>query len=118
MIRFINCMRRRAELTAEDFRRYWLDPRFDALVGRVVALTGAVRHARSAALIVEANVMVMEERGSREPYDGVLEYWWESAGHLMRLSQTAEYAALRREMLAFQGQFVDFAASTAFFTEA
>lgn len=45
MIRFINCMRRRHDKTSEQFRKYWNDPKFDAITGRSKNLT----------LIVSAN---------------------------------------------------------------
>ena len=118
MIRFVNCMKRRADLSPEEFRRYWNDPAFTALIERVEELTGAVRSARNATLVVDANLAVQEMRGSREPYDGVLEYWWHSVGHLMERLGTPEGQAVREEMDAYQRQFVDFAGSTAFFTEA
>lgn len=117
MIRFINCMKRRPELTADQFRRYWNDPQFLALIERVAALTGATRYARNATLTVEANLLVQQTRGTRDPYDGVLEYWWDSAAHLIERANSPEGQALTQEMLAYQKQFVDLGASTAFFTE-
>ncbi|UCH53768.1 MAG: EthD domain-containing protein [Pseudomonadota bacterium] len=111
-------MRRKSELSVEEFRRYWNDPQFTALIERVAALTGATRFARSATLAVEANVLVREKRGTQEPYDGVLEYWWDNAAHLIARTDSPEGQALTEEMLGYQRQFVDLGASTAFFTEA
>jgi hypothetical protein len=110
-------MKRKPELTAEQFRRYWNDPQFSALIERVATLTGATRHAKNATLTVEANLLVQQTRGTRDAYDGVLEYWWDSAAHLIERTNSPEGRALTQEMLAFQTQFVDLGASTAFFTE-
>lgn len=118
MIRFINCMKRKADVTPDEFRLFWNDSAFVALIERVVDLTGASRNVKSATLIVDMNVAVREIRGSREPYDGVLEYWWDNAAHLMKLLETPEWKKLQQEMEAYQKQFVDFSGSTAFFTEA
>ena len=41
MIRFINCVCRRADISFEQFRQFWNDPKFDALISRVVEYTGA-----------------------------------------------------------------------------
>lgn len=117
MIRFINCMKRKSGLTPEQFRQYWNDPRFTALIERVAALTGATRYAKNATLIVAANTLVKEMRGTRDPYDGVLEYWWDNAAHLIERIESPEGQALTEEILVFQRQFVDLAASTAFFVE-
>jgi hypothetical protein len=117
MIRFINCVKRKPEMSTAEFRRYWDDPRFEALIRRMVELTGAARHARHATLDVAANEMVQDMRGGREPYDGVLEYWWESAGRLFQDLASPEGHALLLEMAGYQRQFVDFSQSTAFFTE-
>ena len=117
MVRFINCMRRRTGLTPEQFRKHWQDPKFTALIERVVALTDAKRYAKTATLVVEANMLVIEQRGTGVPYDGVLEYWWDNATHLLKALETPAGRALQQDMLTYQKQFVDFAGSTAFFTE-
>jgi len=118
VIRFINCMKRKPELSPEQFRQYWNDPKFSALTDRMVALTGAIRCVRSTTLNVEANQLIKERRGGQDPFDGVLEYWWENAGSLLDKVNSPEGEALIQEMMAYQHQFVDFANSTAFFTEA
>jgi hypothetical protein len=110
-------MKRKPGLTPEQFRQNWNDPRFDALILRVAVFTGAARHAKNATLIVAANALVSEARGTRDPYDGVLEYWWDNAASLIEHTESTEGRALTEEMLAFQRQFVDLAASTAFFVE-
>jgi hypothetical protein len=35
----INCLRKRSELSDEEFRRFWMDGKFDELIHRVVQLT-------------------------------------------------------------------------------
>ena len=117
MIRFMSCMKRKPELTAEQFRRYWNDPQFLALVERVAALTGATRYATNATLTVEANLLAQQTRGTRDPYDEVLEYWWDNAAHLVERTNSPEGQALTQEVLAYEKLFVDLGSSTAFFTE-
>jgi hypothetical protein len=118
MIRLITCVKKRDDVSPEQFRRYWRDPRFSDLVERMQALFGAKRSAMNVTLDVEANVRLQELRGTREPYDGVLEYWWDHAGAVLETAETAEAKALMEEMKAYQQQFIDFGASTAFFTDA
>ena len=119
MIRFINCFRRRAEISPEEFRRYWNDPQFSVLVERVVKATGAKRAARNLSLqLPDINERLMKERGQEEPFDGVLEYYWDNARDLMAALGSPEGEKLLAEMWKFQEAFVDFPKSRAFFTEA
>jgi hypothetical protein len=118
MVRFINCVRKKDDVSMNEFRERWSSPEFAALTDRMVALTGAKDFRKNLTLQVEANVWVMEERGSGLPYDGVMEYWWENAVALVAVLNTPEGQALIDEMKSFQSGFVDPAGSTAFFTEA
>jgi hypothetical protein len=118
VIRFINCIRKRADLTPEQFRHYWTDPRFDAIIQRVVDYTGASGHAKNLTLIVSANDLIRKWRSAGEPYDGVLEYWWSDASRLHSLISTPQCDLLLKAMLDYQREFVDLGGSRAFFTEA
>jgi len=117
MIRFIHCVKRRDDVPQETFRRYWTDEAFDRLIQRMAALHGASKVSRNLTLQVDANKRIMEERGSDEPYDGIIEYWWDSASQLMEIYNSEESRKLRAEMMNYQSRFVDFSASSAFFTE-
>ncbi len=90
MIRLINCMKRRDDVSAEQFRNYWNDPRFTELIDRMQAMFGVKQAKKSLTLSVQANVRIRDLRGTREPYDGVLEYWWEEASALMDIADTPE----------------------------
>jgi hypothetical protein len=118
VIRFINCLRRKPDQTIEQFRQHFDDPKFAALMERTAALLGAVRHTKHATLAVQANDLVRQQRGSSAPFDGVLEYWWDNAAHLLERTNSPEGKALTQEMLIYQQQFVDLSSSSGFFTEA
>ncbi len=118
MIRFINCIRKQSHISSEQFREYWNDPKFDAIIDRVVEYTGATGHAKNLTLMVEANVFLRERCAFGEPFDGVLEYWWEDAGQLNAVLNSPQCDVLMQSMLDFQRQFVDLEKSCAFFTEA
>jgi hypothetical protein len=117
MIRLITCLKRRDDISPEEFRRFWMDAAFDELIGRIVALTGAERYAKNLTLSVEANVLLMQERGLGEPFDGIIEFWWHDAAHFDELYNSEERKALMLDMQAYQTQFADLAASASFFTE-
>jgi len=117
MIRLISCLKRRDDVSAEEFRRCWQEAAFDELIARVTALTGAERCAKNLTLSVEANTLLMQERGLGEPFDGIIEYWWHDAANFEALYNSEERKALMQEMQVYQGRFVDLAASASFFTE-
>lgn len=117
MIRLITCLKRRDDISAEEFRRHWSDAAFDELIRRVMALTGAERCAKNLTLSVEANTLLMQERGLAEPFDGIIEHWWHDAANFEAMYNSEERKALMQEMQDYQGRFADLAASTSFFTE-
>ncbi len=117
MIRFINCIKKRDDISLEKFRDYWNSPEFEELLQRVIDITRAQHFTKNLTLDVEANVMIQEERGGGEPFDGIIEYWWEKGSELMDLYNTEQAKQVRQEMLDYQVQFIDLKASSAFFTE-
>jgi len=118
MIRLITCIRKKKEMSYQEFRRCWEDPAFSELINKAVEVLKPVRHARNLSLQVGANIRIMESRGSDEPYEGIIEWWWESATQLAPLLDTPQAQGIILELRAFQAQFVDFASSPSFFTEA
>lgn len=116
MIRFIHCMKKRPELTIAEFREYWNSQEFTELMDRMTEMLGPVSVIRNLTFNIELNNSLMQERGAEEPFDGIIEFWLESAADLQNLNN-AEADALRAEMEAYQQQFVDFTESRRFFTE-
>ena len=117
MIRFVHCVKRRADLSPEEFRHHWNSPGFLDLLERLKALSGAVRLERSLTLIIPENIRLMEERGSGEPFDAMLEVWWQRGVGLFETFSTPEAGRLLEELAACQAGFIDFAESRRFFTE-
>jgi len=117
VIRYINCFRKAPNLSTEDFREYWQSTEFNKLIGKIITLTGAMRCRKNLTLQVSMGEALLSERGLAQPYDGILEYYWESAQHLPEVYASDEARNLLEQFTRFQGQFVDLAGSTAFFTE-
>jgi hypothetical protein len=117
VIRYINCCRKLPELSNDDFRDYWQGAEFDELVRKVAQLTNAIHHEKNLTLKVDMGRHLIEYRGLGEPYDGIIEYSWENAGHLESVYSTEKAQALMQQMQRFQSQFIDLKNSTAFFTE-
>lgn len=118
MIRFVTCFRRRRELSAREFRALWDSPDFDLLIARMANAARANRWAKNATLVVGANVLVQQVRGTDDPFDGILEYFLDGAGHFANLMNDPAFCAVELEMRAYQASFADMERSVAFFTEA
>jgi hypothetical protein len=68
MIRLIHCVRKRDDLSLEEFRRYWDSGEFAQSIERMARLVGALGFAINATLAVSANRMLMELRAENEAY--------------------------------------------------
>lgn len=118
MIRFVHCVKRNPEISPADFRKYWSGPEFSGMLAELAALSGAVRIRKNFTLLIDMNLELMQERGSDEPYDGIIEAWWENARAFADDSPNAEKLGLYlQEMELYQQRFIDFGASKRFFTE-
>ncbi len=117
MIRLVHCVKRLPELSVAEFRKYWKSAEFVERLGRLAKITGAQRTERNLTLLIEMNLRLMEERGSGEPFDAILEIWWESAGEFSDKLESPEFQQTFQEMEEFQRRFIDFTISRRFFTE-
>jgi len=118
MIRFVHCVKRRPDISHEDFRRYWNSQKFADMLAELGAVTHAVRIKKNLTLLIDMNLELMKERGSDEPYDGILEAWWDNARLFSDDNPNAgKMEDFLREMETYQQQFIDFSQSRRFFTE-
>jgi len=117
MIRFINCVRRRQDVSIEDFRRHWNSPEIEKLYEQLIAVVQPLKFSRNLTLQISANELIREERGSGEPFDGTIEFWWPDAGDLLKKYDSAEAVKIRENMLDYQERFIDMGGCRAFFTE-
>lgn len=119
MIRLISCIRRKPEVSPEEFQRFWNDPQFQTQINNLASALNAIRGVKLRTLHVEANLLAKEIRGTEvEPFDGTIEYWWKNAGDLQAKIKSSEVAQALDLMKRYQEQFVDDANCSVFFTEA
>lgn len=52
-----------------------------------------------------------------EPFDGVVEIWWESLEALLAVAQTPEGAKAHKELIDDEKTFIDFSCSAIWFVE-
>ena len=116
MIKFIYCVRRRPEMTPEAFRKYWLE-NHGPLVRRYAQALRASRYVQSHTLDTEFNKLAQLPRGSREPYDGITEVWWDKVEDLALAMQTPEGIEANQLLAEDEARFCDLPNCSVFFTE-
>lgn len=116
MVKLVYVIRRRADVTPEAFRRYWLEQHGPRVRGHAAAL-GAVRYVQSHTGEDDLNALLRASRGSAPPFDGITEVWWPSRAALEAGLATPEGQEAGRDLLADETRFIDFAASSLFLTE-
>ena len=106
MLKWVQCVRRRPELTVVEFRRAWLE--YGEEVVSLAAELGATRVEVSAALAVEANAAWQQHRGSAAPFDGLAEIHFQGSApeFFRRLEEPGPKERLER-LLALQLELVD-----------
>lgn len=106
MLKWVQCVRRRPELTVVEFRRKWLE--YSEEIVSLGAELGAVRVEVSAALVVDANAEWQLRRGSAAPFDGLAEIHFSGSApeFLAVLDQPGPMEHAER-LLRLQEDFVD-----------
>ena len=116
MIKFIYCVRRRPDLTPEGFRKYWIE-NHGPLVRSFAQTLKARRYVQSHTLDTPLNTYAQQPRGTREPYDGITEIWWDSAEDLGAALSTPEGQEANRILSEDEARFCDLPKCSVFFTE-
>ena len=80
----------------------------------VLRLMGQLNDLQLQANVVQADLLHWQPA---EPFDAILEIWWENAQEFSDKLESAEFQQAFQEMEAFQRRFVDFTTSRRFFTE-
>lgn len=116
MIKLVYCIRKRADVSEEEFHRYWLEDHGPRVRGHAKAL-GADRYVQSHTVQPDLNEGLRASRGMSLAHDGITELWWRDRAAFERALQTPEGAAAGADLLEDERRFIDFEASTLFLTE-
>src|SRR2546427_6592483 len=89
MIKLIFVIRRREELSPEEFHRYWLDEH-GPLARSLLEPLGARRYVQTHTLDTDLNAALAASRGTAEAYDGLAEVSWDSLDALLAVFGSEE----------------------------
>lgn len=116
MYKLTFCLRRRPDLTREQFQSYWLDSHADLVVERAGPLR-IRRYVQSHTVDLPGLHAALQRRngGAPEPYDGFVEVWVDSIDDLASDDPALRVAGA--ELLADEQNFIDLPNSPMFVTQ-
>jgi len=111
VIRLTFLLRKKPELSAAEFYRYWLEDH-GPLVASHAARLNALRYVQVHTIDDPANEAMAKARGGMEPvYDGVAELWFESRDALADALTSEGGRRAGAELLEDEAKFIDLANS-------
>ena len=116
MVKLVYCVRKRAELSREAFRKYWLE-QHGPLVLRFAEALRAKKYIQSHTIEPEINDAIVKSRGLAPPYDGIAEVWWEDIESLKAALSSPAAQEWRKALIEDEAKFIDFSQSREFMTE-
>jgi uncharacterized protein (TIGR02118 family) len=116
MVKFVYVVRRRADLSPEAFREYWLK-KHGPLVSSFAQTLRAKRYVQSHTLDTPLNQAAQQPRGTDRPYDGITEIWWDDLEQLTAALQTPEGQRANSILAEDEGRFCELSQCSVFFTE-
>ncbi len=116
MIRITYLLRRKPEMTRQEFQQYWRETH-GPLVASHATVLSALRYVQVHTLDDAVNERLPGARGRMEPpYDGVAELWWESQDALADVLQSNAGRATAEALLEDERQFIDLPNSPLWFS--
>ena len=116
MIKLVFAIRRREDLAAEEFHRYWLEEH-GPLARPLLESLGARRYVQTHALDADLNAALAATRGTAEAFDGLAEIWWDSVEALVEASTSDEGQRISETLHEDEAKFIDFERSSLFVAE-
>ncbi len=116
MIKLTFCLRRKPEMTVEEFQRYWRDVHAPLVAERAEVL-GIRRYVQVHTVHPEVNDRLRGRNGgSPEAFDGVAEIWLDDLASMATDDPAAVQASA--ELLADERNFIDLPSSPIWLAEA
>ena len=106
MIKMVFAVRRLPHLSAEEFHRYWREVH-GPLAQKKLPTLRVKRYVQTHTLDTPFNEVLRESRGGGEPFDGVVEIWWDSIEELEAAFSTPEGLQASEELLEDEKRFMD-----------
>lgn len=116
MIKIVFCLRRRADLSREEFQTYWRTTHAPLVQSHAGAL-GIRRYVQVHSIDDAISTAIAGPRQSPEPFDGVAELWLDSLDALIAAGSSDSGRAASRALLEDERRFIDLERSPLFLAE-
>lgn len=116
VLKLVFVIRRRDDLPAQEFHRYWLEEH-GPLARELLEGLGARRYVQSHAVTTDLQGALAATRGTADAYDGLAEIWWDSLDALVVASTSEEGQRAGQTLMEDEARFIDFARSSLFLVE-
>ena len=114
MFKIVFCCRRRADLSAEEFQRYWLEEHGPLVSSLRDALPAMTRYVQSHTLAGSDTDRLRASRDTDEPFDGIAEIWMDTT---VKAEDAAAARAAMARLVEDEMRFLDLPRSVIFATE-
>jgi uncharacterized protein (TIGR02118 family) len=114
MLKIVFCCRRKTDVPAEEFLRYWLEHHGPLVKSLREVLPGMTRYVQSHTLPGPETDRLRAGRGTDEPFDGVAEIWLDT---MARAEDAAVARAAMDQLVEDEMRFLDLPRSVIFMTE-
>ena len=115
MLKIIICMKRRPEMSREEFQAYWRDVH-SKVVREVAGPMGLRRNVHNHTISTPLDERIRQGRGApQDDFDGVAESWFDSVEALVAATSTAEGRRAAQRLAEDEARFIDFSRSRIFF---
>ena len=116
MVKLVFTLRRRPELSREEFQRYWLE-QHGPLVRSFADVLGIRRYVQLHTLPAVVQAALRASREAPEEYDGVAELWYDSLDAIAAAVSTDEGRAASIALLEDERTFIDLPRSKIFWAD-
>jgi uncharacterized protein (TIGR02118 family) len=111
MIRLVYVLRKLPNLSLKEFQDYWRNVH-GPLVAKHSTTLRVRRYVQTHTLDDPINALLQAPRGTREPFDGVAELWWNHESEAAEAVGSPEGRAAAAELLEDEKRFIDLSGSS------
>src|SRR5689334_10700935 len=116
MVKLVFAIRRREDISREEFHRYWLEEH-GPLARNLVEPLGARRYVQAHTVAPELNAQLAATRDTSEAFDGLAEIWWDSLDALVAAFTSEEGQQAGTALMEDEAKFIHLGRSSLFVTE-
>ncbi|MCK9284660.1 MAG: EthD domain-containing protein [Rhodocyclaceae bacterium] len=116
MVKFVFCLRRLPHLSREEFLDYWLN-QHGPLAVSLQKVLGMTKYIQLHTLATPFDDALRSSRGGPEPYDGMVEAWWESLEAVQHALEDPAAQTAWAVLIEDEQRFIDVKNSPLWFAE-